>query len=445
MKEQVIDPQVLGLSLLLQLSRRVRLAKSLEEVAFIAVNESKQFFDYRQAALWLPGQGVVAVSGTPLHEGNAPYILWLASLCKTLIPREDVSQLLPEEVPDLIAADWGEWLPAELLACPLDIGTGDGPTPLLLLARDNPWQEHEFSLARELASIYGYALRLFTFSDPLTTRFRRLLRTGWLKGAALAALLGILLIPVHITALAPAEVVPKDPFLVRAPLDGVIERFLVRPNESVTVGQLLFELDKTNLKTRLGSARKSYEVSEEEYRQSAQLALNDERGRLEVIPRRGKMQEKAEDLAFSRAMLRKVEVTAPRQGIAVFTAQSDWVGRGVALGEKILLIADPKQVELQIHLPVADAIDLAPGAAVTLYLTTDPRHPRQAVVRYAAYRAEVTPSSIVAYRLKAEFTDKGPTPRIGLTGTARIEGQKSIVAYALFRRPLTVLRQRLGW
>ena len=36
-------------------------------------------------------------------------------------------------------------------------------------------------------------------------------------------------------------------------------------------------------------------------------------------------------------------------------------------------------------------------------------------------------------------------PRIGLRGTAKVYGEKVSLFYYLFRRPITYLRQHLGW
>lgn len=68
--------QLLGLSLILQIQQRIRASRTLDETAFIAVNETKQLVQYRQAALWLQGKGVVALSGLPLPERNYPYLNW---------------------------------------------------------------------------------------------------------------------------------------------------------------------------------------------------------------------------------------------------------------------------------------------------------------------------------------------------------------------------------
>lgn len=436
--------QVLGLSLLLQLQQRIRASKTLDEAAFIAVNESKQLLQYRQAALWLRSSGVVALSGLPLPERNAPYLNWLIELFPALPSLPAPAVVSISLLPPTIAADWQEWLPAHGLAIPLIRPDGDF-FGILLLARDEPWQEGELALATELGSMFSHGITLHQRQKPLRERLRLTGKKMYLKTGGTVALLLVLLLPVHLSVLAPAEVVAKDPFLVRAPLDGVIEQFYIRPNQEVQAGQLLFNMDKTGLRAKLGMARKSFEVAAEEYRQAAVLALQDDRGKIEMAPRRGRMEERAAELSGTGKLLQRLEAVAPRDGIAIFSDPTDWVGKGVSIGEKVLLIADPSKAELLIRLPVADAIALEPGTRITLYLTNDPQHPHEARLTSAAFRAEVMPGGLVGYRLKADFTDSSQLPRIGLSGVAKVYGQKVSLGYALFRRPLTALRQYLGW
>ena len=43
----------------------------------------------------------------------------------------------------------------------------------------------------------------------------------------------VLVFPVRLTVLAPGELVAANPSVVRSPLDGVVERFHIKPNQSV--------------------------------------------------------------------------------------------------------------------------------------------------------------------------------------------------------------------
>lgn len=449
--------QLAGLSSLLQLGKRARDAASLAELGFVIVNETRQLLDYRQAALWMPDGGVRAVSGLPEAERNTPYAQWLARLCDSQRGRLAAAAgqgaaagpytLEAAQLEADLAQDWQDWLPTHLLLAPMAVANSGAPlTGLWLLAREQAWSEAELALLAELAATYAHAWRQFMPRLSWRQRLRQSLGdVRHKRRIALGALL-LALLPVRLTVLAPAEVVPHNAFLVRAPLEGVIDRLYVKPNQAVTAGQPLFDLDTTSLRTRLGVAGKAYEAAAEEYRQSAQLAVSDdEKGRLEMTQRKGRMDEKAAELAYSEQLLARVQVKAPRAGVAVFADANDWVGKGVTIGERVMQIADPARVEIAIRLPVADAIELEPQAGVTLYLTTAPQYSYAAHVSYSAYRPEAGADNIVAYKMKAGFAAGESMPRLGLTGTAKLHGSWVPLSYYVLRRPLAAARQWIGW
>ncbi len=448
------NPALRGLAVLLQLGRRAREAASLEALGFVMVNETRQLFDYRQAALAQPRfheipfeNGVMAVSGLPQPDPQAPYVQWLGRLFAQLakqVEGEAPVCVRAADLPEIVAREWSTWLPEHALVLPLG-KPGGRRLSYLLLARDAAWEEHELGMAAELGHAYGHALAAYAPAVPLRERLRTALlprkyRLRWLSALALACLF-----PVRLTVLAPAEVVPSKPFLVRAPLDGVIDRLHVLPNQAVKKGEALFDLDTTSQRSRFGIARKAYEVAQEEYRQAAQLAVTDERSKADIAAKKGNLEEKALELDYSKDMLDRVRVKASRDGVAVFADVNDWQGKAVAIGERVMVLADPAQVELSVSLPVADAIELPADAPITLYPNGSVLTSYDAVLSSAAYRAEPVPGGLLAYRLKARFTGKGMPPRIGLMGTAKVYGGRVPLLYYVLRRPLAALRQRLGW
>ncbi len=440
---------------LLQLGRRARSAATIEALGFVIVNETLQMAAFRQAALWSElGLGrVAAVSGLPQPDASAPYVQWLAALCRhQMRERAAAGPVDPSTLPEALRADWSQWLPAHALWLPLgrdgdeagdaDQGSRDGG---LLLAREQPWEAHELALLKELAHVYGHALAGFR---PRQSGFERLLgglRTGKGRRRLLVAALLLCLMPVRLTVLAPSEVSPIDPFMVRAPLEGVIDRFDVRPNQAVQAGTPLFSLDTTALGTRLELARKAFDTAQEEYRQTAQIAVTSDKNRAEIALRRSKLQEKALELDYTNEQFERVQVKADRDGIAVFADANDWVGKAVALGERILLVADPARVELTAWLPAGDQIEVAPGDALVLYPQGTPFTSFDAKVLSVAYRAELAPEGFLAYRIKAAFEPGQPVPRIGQMGTTRVKGPWAPLAYVVLRRPLGAARQWLGW
>ncbi|WP_043813168.1 efflux RND transporter periplasmic adaptor subunit, partial [Rubrivivax gelatinosus] len=315
----------------------------------------------------------------------------------------------------------------------------------LLLARETPFGEHERATLTELAHAYGHALASFRPREHLGARLKTVLRPGRTQRRVLVGLALASLIPVRLTVLAPAEVASREPFLVRAPLDGVIERFHVRPDQAVQAGSPLFDLDTAALQTRRAVAQRAHDTALEEYRQSAQLAVTDDKGRLKLGQARGELDQRALELRYLSEQLERVQVKAERAGVAVFGDVNDWQGKTVAIGEKVMLLADPAKVELVARMPAAEQILLAPGETVTLYPDASPTEAYDARIVGVSYSAEPTEQGVLAYRVRAEFAAGQPLPRLGLRGTARLSGPWVPFAYYALRRPIAATRQWLGW
>ncbi|WP_233237255.1 efflux RND transporter periplasmic adaptor subunit [Bordetella sp. LUAb4] len=462
-----IDAQ--QLALLWQLAARARAADSEATLGFTLVNETLSLIPYRQAALWRGAAAgkVAAVSGLPHSDANAPYVQWLDSLCRALgrgalagpdvppdvRPRSFNAADLRAAAPNVeaeVAADWEAWWPAHGFWLPLPQPGREGKTlGAVVFAREAPWTASDLVLLSELAQVWGHALAAFGPRPSLWEHARKILRPGRTQRWALIALVLVCLIPLRLTVLAPAEVTAKNPFVVRAPLDGVIDKLYVQPNQTVAAGTALLGLDATTLKSRYAVARKDYDTAQEEYRQIAQLAVTDDRNRLDMADKKGKLDQSAVQLEYTAAQLARVQVNATRAGVAVFSDPNEWTGKAVSVGERILLLADPAHVELTAYIPVADNVDVGPGQAITLYPKSSPLVSYEAKIDSVAYRAELTPDGVLAYRVKASFAGSGADadvhPPLGAMGSARIQGVWVPLIYYVLRRPLTLARQWLGW
>ena len=443
------------LALLWQLAARARDAANEQTLAFTVLNETLALVPYRQAAWWRgPAHGAVgAVSGLPQSDPTAPYVQWLGSLCRTLV-RVDSKQSAPagnrlprpftaRDVPEDIADEWGAWLPTNALWIPLTNRAGS-VLGGLVFAREEAWTPIELALLTELAQAWAHAFGAFDPRPSWIVRARSLLQPGRRQRQVVVIVAIVCVLPVRLSVLAPAEVTPKDPFVVRAPLEGVIDRLYVQPNQPVSPGTQLLALDATILQSRYALARKDFDAAEEEYRQTAQLAVTEDKNRLELALRKGKVDESQVELDYTANQLARVRLVAARRGVAVFADPNDWTGKAVSIGEKIMLLADPANVELTAYLPVADNIDVQPGGTLTLYPKSSPLSTYDARIDTIAYRAEPTPEGVLAYRIKATFVGSA-RPVLGVMGTARAHGHWVPLIYYVLRRPLTLVRQRLGW
>jgi len=438
----------------LGLERAARRAESVRTLDWLAVNDTRTLVDYRQAVLVVPkgrrGWSVAAVAGVSTPDADAPATRWFAEALQRLAPRPEPrgggdGTARPVTRADLddpaLAAAWERWAAPYGLICPLAAPPDPQPQSLLLLVRESAWTERERVLVERLAEAYGHARRALSGGPPRAVRPGR---RRALAAVGLAALAGALAWPVTQTALAPAEVVPDAPWLVAAPLQGVIASVAVEPNQPVTTGDLLFVYDDTELRSARAVAERTLAIAEAELRRARQAAFADsEQGaRLAVLEARRAL--RAAELDRAEERLSRIWVAAERPGVAVFADARDWVGRPVAVGERVMTIADPARVRLRADLPAGDSIVLAEGAAVTLFLDAAPLAPRQAEVTAAAYEAAPTPDGTLAYPVQARFVDGRPPPRIGLRGTARIAGARVPLAFYLFRRPIAWVRGTLG-
>jgi multidrug resistance efflux pump len=443
----------LAASVLLSLIKRAQQAASRAELQYAAVNETHQLAPFRQAALWLNGEGVVALSGVVSPEANAPYTRYLDQLLRRLFDGPGGPQARVVRPADLSAeqqAQWGEWLPEQGLLVGLP-ASGDFRGGLLLLARDEPWTPGGVAALQDWGETLAHAMARFrrrwfggdrVHNASGASAVRRLLGSRVLWGLVLVSLL--MLLPVRLTVLAPAELVPRDPAVVRSPLDGVVERVLVEPNERVLAGQPLFEFDRVGVRNRLQIARRALEVIDAEYRQKAQLALLREDGKSALALLQAKKAEQEAEIAYLQIVEERGMVGAPVDGVVMFDDPSEWIGRPTLTGERVMLVADERKAEVEAWLSLADAIPLAPGARVAVYLNADPLTPVAATLRYIAYQASERPDGTFAYRVRAGLDELQAELRIGLKGTAKLEGESVTLAYWLLRRPLAAARAWLG-
>lgn len=425
-------------SLLLHLQRRARDAANAVELGFVMVNETHALTPYRQAALWEAGRGIEAVSGVAVADDGAPFTLALARICQHLAKALPSGGAVdPALLSEADRAEWVQWLPVRALWLPIKQGG-------LLFARDQEWSELETAMLNELAHAYGHALASLRRPSPWAEWRARIKTRRRPVIIAAAALITLAIIPVPLTVLASAEVVAAHPAVIRAPLEGVVDRISIHPNEHVTQGQALFSLDDTTLTGKIEVAEKSLATAEAELRQYTQQAVFDPTAKPKLAVAAGHRDEQAAELRSLQSQLERIRVKAPTSGIVVLGDPSEWIGRPVEVGEKVMELAGETDTEIEAWLAPGDAIELKPGTALTLFLNVQPLDPVDATVTTVAYQASPRPDGTVAHRVRARISDGQSSPRLGLKGTARLSGHRVALVYWLLRRPIAAARAWAG-
>lgn len=453
------DANANPLLVLLGLMRRAREAKGADELAFLLVNDSRALASYRQAVLWWQVGGVRTLSGVVQPEANAPYVQWVEALCAHLLahhPR-DSAMLCAADVPKVLADAWADWLPAHALWLPMPVAADSGPKVAggWILAGDHAWDTNAIALLQEWTAAWAHVWQA-QFKPPAWSlhQIRERLHNWWQapktlpwwrrsRTRLLLAVAMVLVFPVRLSLLAPGELVPAHPAVIRAPLDGVIGQIHVSPNAHVKAGQVLFSFDEAQLAARRDVAEQALGTAQMEYRQFAQQALSDMKSKSQLSLLLGKIEERRAEAHYLSEQLVRSQVVAPMEGTALFDDPTDWIGKPVQTGERVMRITAVDDVEIEVWVPLGDAIELPPSATVQLYLSANPLSSISAKVRYMSQEAQLRPNGVYAYRLRATPVDK-VEQRVGLKGTAKVAAGWVPLVYWVLRRPLATIRQTLG-
>lgn len=441
---------------------RCRAASTFQALAFVIANETWQAFGYRQAQVWrksATGPELVSVSGLAALAEDSPFTVWAKRLMRKIWPalgeaihvtnladveKQDAAPAsLPGLTPDVING-WDEWWPPYMLVVPL-VREGELLGAAVFLRDDGPDARCAEALAR-LQSSWSYCA--WALGRPRKASVRRVIPRGRWRWALMVAAIVVLAIPTRQTALAPAEIIAMSGQAIAAPIDGVIRRIDVQPNQPVKAGQVLFTLDDTTLRNRREVTARALEVAAAELLSAQQRAFSDSKASSEVAVLQARIAEKRAELQAVQEQLRRVTITAPRDGIAVFGDVNDWQGRPVTTGERVMQLADPKDLGVLMYLPVADAIALDKGASMRVFLHVAPLSPIGATLTQTSYLSVLSPDGVASYRVRGTL-DVDPegdnVSRIGLKGTAKVYGGSVPLAYYLLRRPLAALRERSGF
>lgn len=445
-----LTPPARGLDLfaaLLRLEQVVLSAETVAETRFVIANETRSLSPFVQAVLLTGGQDerlrASALSNLSDVDRSTPFVAWTERLAEHLVatvPGREVLALTAEQLTPALRREWVDFASAHLLWVPLFTRENERQG-VLLLSRDQAWTPQELALLKHLGLVYAFALQ----------KFRSRKRWYWQQGRSrimafmsAVVLFGAAFLPVRLSVLAPADITPRDAFVVTAPIDGVVTLLRVVPNQVVAPGSVLAELESTDLKGLQDIAARALDVAQAELRRTQQASFVEPARKADLAQLQAQVDMKKREFQLAQSRRQKASLQSDRTGVAVVDDPQAWKGKPVRVGERIMSIADPDKVEVTVMVPVRDAIVLEPGNEVRVFLDTDPLRSLPATVQYVVYEPTMA-GEWPAYKVRASLLPDVLPPRIGLRGTARIYGDQTTLFYYLLRRPITAARQWLGW
>ena len=433
---------------LIGLEKKAREARDKDELNFLVVNETREIINYTNSFLLLKSPTdkyhVNAISDLATVDRTAPLVTFVEDVMndKSLKDLKEIELIDLEQFTKPMKRKKPNNIPQYLLCVPI-FSPQKGLQGYLILSRNDPFKENESELLTHLSRTYGHAYNTFlsnySIKDFLNKNF-----SGRKRWIIIGIVFLILVFPIRMTSTAPVEVVAKNPYLITSPFDGVVKKIIANNNDKVKSGDLLVILEDTDLLNDFNLAKQSLRLAETELLRSRQSSFtdNEEKSRLAELVARVDL--KKAEVQSAQQKLKNSKIYSEQKGVAIVDRKLDWQGKPVAVGEKILTIADPKEIEFLIWLPVKDSIVIKENSKVRVFLDVNPISPYKGKLLRSTYEPELSPEEVLSYKLVSSFEGNKKIPRIGLRGTAKVYGSRVMLFYYLFRKPITFVRQLIG-
>jgi multidrug resistance efflux pump len=440
----------LNFASLLQLENDCRNAQNIKELDFIIVNNTSKLIDYEKAILLYSNNNskykIQTISDIAVVDRNIPYSQFMESLAngikKNINPQEPFFVDLQKEL--LEEEDIKEYRPYKVAWIPLTMEKDNIKIDaILLLLRKKIFEDKEKLILEHISNSFSYFI-LSQKNLESKSFFNRIKSIGYFKYMIIFLVL-IMFIPIQMNLLAPLTVIPKEPQIVTAPIDGVIEKVFIKPNQMINANEKLIKFDSTEIENRYFIAKKSLELSKTTLYAIKQNSFYNKDSKNKISQLKAEVKLKQSQLEFEKQVLEKSVIYSANNGEVIIDNPSALIGKYVSTGEKIFRIANPKHIELQIMVPVEDMIFIQKGYKIKLFLDNNPIKSYSGTVEYISYNPTVSNQNVLAYEVIGSFDDKNNIPNIGLKGTAKIYAGETTLFFYLFRKPITKLRQVIGW
>jgi multidrug efflux pump subunit AcrA (membrane-fusion protein)/GAF domain-containing protein len=280
--------------------------------------------------------------------------------------------------------------------------------------------------------------------------------SGWKKTLVIAAVLVSLIAALHYLPVfrwvsGPAIIEARLGHGVFLPLAGKIQKITVAEGQVVEQGEIIAELDSSEIKLQLLEAGSQLAIIERqivEARASSDAAAMN-RAAIEREAMRAKVIK-------ARTDLQHITITAPINGMVLTPNPKELKGRVFAMGDEIIRLADPQSMIMLVHIPETDLLDIAIGQEVRCVLRAQPGQYFSGKVRHVGRSYEI-PSTVLdsASSLEDEQSQTGfiaeveilSSPfeiRPGMTGHAMIHTEKTSVIVRIWRRIANFISFNLG-
>ncbi len=448
-------PEIIpSLYIINQLLLRVSATTSVNSLEFIIVNDTIHLLKYDRAYLFdmeqIPPK-LISVSGLTEVVDSVPFVNKLEAAIGGLSHPENITFLTIDQIPNQSKGLFQEiqsenksslyWLP---------ILYDKKPVLGLLLER---WNTDQFSLPVERLDMLLNRILLPAYGIAWSRLARKPSIKRWFAGnkgrralliGGLLALLFLIRVPLRVVA--PCEVVPQDPFLIRAPLDGIIKEIVVKPGEWVDKDTLLLVYEQQTWEDTFKSASMAFLEKKLDVERAAVLGITDEQLQNEIKILKARENKEKANLDLAKFQYQQIFVKSPSKGLVILDSPDQWRGKPIRTGEKIMTVSNPENTKIKIWIPESDNVPFDPAKTVKIVLNIASMTSFPAHVIYIANESSMSEQQIPSFIAEAAWENPPPKDvKMGLKGSAVLYGESVSLFYYILRRPWFWVRNTLGY
>lgn len=264
-------------------------------------------------------------------------------------------------------------------------------------------------------------------------------RRRWFALIAISLLIAVSLVPVPDRVNCSATLEPQLRRYVVSPIDGTLEKSLVRTGDQVTAGQTLAQLDPRPLQMELSVLRG--ELDEATKRRAAAQAKG-QAALTQLAALEG--EQITAKIAHLQHQLAQLTVVSPLAGVVVRGELERVEGAPLARGNSMFEIAPLQQLVAEVAIPEDEVQLVEAGMKVTLWPAALPGQSIEGTISCVHPRAEIRERQSI-FIADVVLDNKQDVLRPGMQAQAVVWSRSESLGWTLVRRPYFQLTRWIWW
>ena len=466
----IADSARRALAIGLELAKNASRARTLDELQFILVNDTRSLLPFDRSCLIVHFDGkssLAAATNQPQLEKKSGFVQKVNRLAEDVREINRALVMFPgaavtEDIPEKAAAGLRDFMDYAKCSClmvvPLSVYDhvvghlileffeqvvpGEVQTytlinmmPFLSSALAEKWMLAKKSSVRKSfwAAITGSpkGVRGFSFYTKVGFAF------------LLVVLIAALCLPVTLRVGGKAEAVPEYEYFAFAEMDGIVEQVLVKEGDLVNKGAELATLQEQEIDYKIREARRLVESYRAETAILRNMGAEDPAKLAESKLVAIKALRAQQDLDFLNWQRQFLSIKSPRDGVVLTKKVESLVGKKFKAGDPFCKIAPPDVLMVEIFVRESDISFVKDGQSSQVYFNFQPNEALDLKVQSISPISEPMERMGGIFRVRASFAVQPKGIKPGMQGIAHIDAGEASLWFVVTRRLATKINEAL--